>query len=270
MRGRRNPARRIVSEVGAIRRLAGAEVAARYCGALLRRLRRVIAEGTLAAADAEMAGRSWRFIVDGRDVVFDGYSFGVARELYGRRPYFAAPGFGIRHGDAVLDLGANAGLFTILAARFGARVVAVEANPACLDLIRKNVRANGCDDDVEVELALVGGSSGVFGGEGRLALGTAAPPLLGVEEIVERHGLASIDFLKIDVEGAEFDVIDEAATWLSRVQRAALEVHPEHGDVARLVSALEGHGFEVALRDADLRPVERVPPPAGYLHAWRP
>ena len=106
---------------------------------------------------------------------------------------------------------------TILAARLGARVVAVEANPACLDLIHKNVRANGCEDDVEVELALVGGSSGVFGGEGRRALGAAAPPLLGVEEIVERHGLATIDFLKIDVEGAEFDVIDEAATWLSRV-----------------------------------------------------
>jgi FkbM family methyltransferase len=262
-------ARRLAAELRALHRLAGAGVAGRYALAVVRHAAAVARDGTLAPADAAMRGRAYRFSVDGREVVFDGYSFGVARELYGRRAYFAAPGFRIRPGDAVLDLGANAGLFTVLAARFGARVVAVEGNPACLELIRANIAANDAAGSVSVELALVGGSTGALGGERREALGAGAPPVVPVAELVERHGLERVDFAKIDVEGAEFDILDEEATWLAGVARLAAEIHPEYGDPGRVAAVLRGHGFRVGQRDASLRAVAAIGPPAGFLYAWR-
>ena len=39
----------------------------------------------------------------GVEVVIPGKVFGLARELYGRMPYFAGPGFGIKFGDVVVD-----------------------------------------------------------------------------------------------------------------------------------------------------------------------
>ncbi len=46
---------------------------------------------------------------------------------------------------AVLDLGANTGRFSALAARAGARVVSVDGDPACVDRIWQRARAEGLD-----------------------------------------------------------------------------------------------------------------------------
>jgi len=251
-----------VSELTALRRLGGFGVAGRYSLSLLRHAPAVVRGGTLAPVDAAMAGRPWSFTVDGREVAFDGYSFGVARELYGRRAYFAAAGFSIRPGDTVLDLGANAGLFTILAARLGARVVAVEANPACLELLASNIRRNGAEGAVVVEHALVGGGSGLFED------GTLAPGVT-VDELVHRHGLERIDFLKVDIEGSEYDLVASAGPWLDRVRMLAMEVHPEHGNPVELARVLTQAGFQLELRDADLHRVGAIGPPAGFLYGRR-
>lgn len=268
--GRRGRAgvRRLISELASVQHLGGPRVAARYGLSLLRHGAAVVSEGTLAAADAGMSGRVWTFRVDGRDIAFDGYSFGVAREIYGRRAYFAAAGFSVGPGDTVLDLGANAGIFTILAARLGARVVAVEANPACLGLLASNIRRNGAGEAVDVEHALVGGG-GLLAAGGEPILGRATPPLVSIDELAERHGLEAIDFLKVDIEGSEFDLFARTGGWLDRVRRIAMEVHPEHGDPESLAQRLTGAGFQLELRDAALEPAQRLEPPAGFLYAWR-
>ena len=48
-------------------------------------------------------------------------------------------------GRVFVDVGANIGYHTLLAARHGARVVAVEASPRIFAMLQENVRVNGAD-----------------------------------------------------------------------------------------------------------------------------
>jgi hypothetical protein len=57
----------------------------------------------------------------------DGWLFSGAREMYCRQVYFPSAEFELQAGALVMDLGANAGLFSVPAGRIGWRVIAVEA-----------------------------------------------------------------------------------------------------------------------------------------------
>ena len=241
--------RRLVDELRAVHRLAGARFLARYLGQLLLHAPDVLRTGTLAPADDALGRGEYTVTVDGRPITLAGASFGLAREIYGRRSYFAPPGFFFRPTDAVVDLGAHVGTFTVLACRFAARVVAVEPDASRVAELHRNVERNGCADRVAVELASV--------------------PALTMDELVERYGLDPIDFLKIDVEGAEFELFRGEPGWLRRVDRIAMEVHPDAGRPEELAAMLAAAGFDIRLTDADLRPVSRVEPPGGYLFARR-
>jgi FkbM family methyltransferase len=219
-----------------------------------------------------MAGSHWTFHVEGHDLEVAGEAFGLARELYGRRPYFAAPGFDLGRDDVVVDLGANAGLFTVLAAKLASRVVAVEAQSGYVAKLRENLARHGCSDQVAVEFAAVGAGAGLFG-TGRLrreAHYSDEPRISTMDELVARHGLARIDFLKIDVEGSEFDLFAHDTGWLDVVDRLAMEVHTEFGSPAELAAALRARGFAVRLMEADMTHVARIAGTTGYVCAWRP
>jgi FkbM family methyltransferase len=56
----------------------------------------------------------------------------------------------ITAGCFVLDVGANIGLYTMLAAKRGAKVFAIEADPLNAALLRHNVRLNGFEDRVTI------------------------------------------------------------------------------------------------------------------------
>jgi FkbM family methyltransferase len=80
-------------------------------------------------------------------------------------------------------------------------------------------------------------------------------PLSTVSQIVREHDVQRIDLLKVDVEGAELQVLMgvEDAHW-PRVQQVVVEVHDIEGRLARVRALLEGHGFSVVCeQDAALR-----------------
>lgn len=122
-----------------------------------------------------------------------------------------------------LDIGANAGIYTLTAARAYARLggrgyaLAVEANPTMQERLRYNVALNDLDAharlaplalsnrDGEVAFSL---SNSNLGESGLLAAGgeTIKVPCLTLANLLARHDIEHPDGLKIDVEGME-DVI---------------------------------------------------------------
>lgn len=63
----------------------------------------------------------------------------------------------VRPGDAVLDVGTGSGILAIAAARLGAQsVVALDIDPACIEVARRNIEANGLARVITVALGSVG------------------------------------------------------------------------------------------------------------------
>ena len=75
-------------------------------------------------------------------------------------------------------------------------------------------------------------------------------PVVTVSDLIEKHGLDSVDLLKIDVERAELDVLNgvDDRDW-SKIQRVHLECHDSNFD--RAVDLLKSKGaFDVVRVDA--------------------
>lgn len=73
-----------------------------------------------------------------------------------------------------------------------------------------------------------------------------------LRELLEKYN--TIDFLKIDIEGAELDVLEDCADLLPRVKNLFIEFHNNGGrylsELTRLLSVLETRGFAYYMKEA--------------------
>ena len=163
----------------------------------------------------------------------------------------------LRPGDTAVDAGAHVGFFTMqMAAAVGAagRVYAFEPFDGNADLLERSVAENRFEDRVIVQRAAVGAAAGLAtltfqvetlnsGGAYLLRDGTA--PLAGNrKKEVPLVALDALDirrpvrFIKMDVEGAEPQVIRGAARILKEDRPVILsELHPTQLDRASGVTA---------------------------------
>ena len=171
---------------------------------------------------------------------------------------------GLPTDGTVVDLGANVGIFTLLAATRlvpNGRVLAVEANPECARLLEQTT--SGCRN-VTIWCGAVGGtgllwlahdslSASIFRSHDAVrAVDAAAIP---IEQVLRFD--ARIDLLKANIEGAEYPMLLESPPdiWLN-VHRLAIKWHKD-ADVAGghhpddLARKLEPLGFRV-LRHEDI------------------
>src|SRR5437764_4921344 len=106
----------------------------------------------------------------------------------------------------VWEIGANVGLYTVLASKMAGRVIAVEPLSENLSYLEKHIRLNGISN-VEVVPAAAGGVLGrqlfCCGGDrstGYLGSGSCEVDVVTLESMFEKFGAP--DVMKIDVEGA--------------------------------------------------------------------
>ena len=147
-------------------------------------------------------------------------------------------------GNTVLDIGGHIGLFAVLAARqVGAegKVFSFEPTPFTRSVMEEVVRLNGVEDVVEVRGEAVSSKSGetVFFDTGdeisnanslvKSELSQTEIPitLISVDEFAAERAL-KVDCIKIDVEGAEMDVLTGAHRTLINDRPAIrLGLHPD-------------------------------------------
>ena len=117
----------------------------------------------------------------------------------------------------MIDVGANAGYFTLVwaAANASNTVLAFEASPRNTELLHHNVRANDLTNRVDIRTVAVANEHGelrfLLGPEdqtgwGGLAVEDSAESLIAVRvETIDSmvEPVKTVDFLKIDVEGAD-------------------------------------------------------------------
>lgn len=140
-------------------------------------------------------------------------------------------------GGTVVDVGANIGAFSVLAAKAGAgKVVAVEPFASNRERLMHHVSMNGTVDQTFIDHRAITGSTGngvVMTGAGGGAhidqdgIGSDEHVVatLALEDLIALH--APVRFLKIDIEGGEYDALRtvEAHTLNEHVVELALEFH---------------------------------------------
>src|SRR5262245_57287795 len=179
-------------------------------------------------------------------------------ELLLNNPYFDRRlGYGIPEGPCVVvDVGANIGAFALLvaAAHPEAQIIALEPSRANYNLLKANVRANALTNIRVLKAAMdatmgeqrlcgSGATASLRFGEGQGEQVTTVT----LRWLMHTARLDRIDFLKMDCEGAEFDILMDPAAPLDRVQMIALEFHnlSTAKCAATLKTSLEARGFRV-------------------------
>lgn len=134
-------------------------------------------------------------------------------------------------GELMLDIGANVGTYTILAAKLRkAQVISFEPDPATAARLDRNIAANDLTDRVEVRRHALGAHAGEIGfttGLDAMNRVTDNPAETGQQVQLERLDTALAGqqptMIKIDVEGYEDAVFAGAGTTLSAPSLLSVE-----------------------------------------------
>jgi FkbM family methyltransferase len=175
--------------------------------------------------------------------------------------FYTSRGFYVpKAGDVVLDLGANIGAFALfLESRArGIRVHCFEPAGRTRATLQRNVEANGLGELVKVYAYAVSDHHGVaalqqtgasitrsFFREEFAGAETEPVECVGLAEAIELCGAARVDLLKVDVEGAEIEVVEgmEPSGW-GRIDRVVVEYHRcRPGSRDRVTRALRDRGY---------------------------
>jgi FkbM family methyltransferase len=162
-------------------------------------------------------------------------------EIVIQRIYAPFPSFEPSPGQTVIDVGANIGVFSLWAASHlgsNGRLLSVEPHPLSFGYLERNLAPfSGSARTVQTACGAHPGELELHYVPGRLSVSSFEPrpdrtghvlvPVHRLDELAAQAGIEQVDLLKIDVEGAEEQVIVGAGELLSRVSRLVIEIEAE-------------------------------------------
>jgi FkbM family methyltransferase len=174
--------------------------------------------------------RSIARLPDGNKLLFRPFTWdqdGIM-EIYGDKKYEEL--FHVRKGDVVIDAGAHIGIFALKAARLVGKegtVVAIEPNMENYSFLTANKNINNLENVIPVYAALSDycGKARLYSWKGvnagysiveKHSSHYVEVPVFTLDHLATKLGLCKVDFLKIDAEGAELEVLRGSAEKLKR------------------------------------------------------
>jgi FkbM family methyltransferase len=152
----------------------------------------------------------------------------------------------IAPGELCFDVGANIGDYTDTLLSLGARVVAVEPQPSCIEELRARFVGHDFATVVPIALGEAEGTARLFLREhtmlasliedwdGRRNLGAVEVPIKTLDQLIRTYGHPK--YIKIDVEGYELPVVRGLH---SKVELISFEYHPQPKDWAEKLQIIE-------------------------------
>ncbi len=141
----------------------------------------------------------------------------------------------VPEGSVVLDVGANIGAFSVAAGRRAAVVYALEPVGANFEILRRNIELNQAGNVVaerlamssengECEMSVAGVYSSIHFRRANTKLEKVRTVTL--ESFLDERGITQLDYLKMDCEGAEWDIILKSPPdVLARIKHIEMEFH---------------------------------------------
>jgi FkbM family methyltransferase len=155
----------------------------------------------------------------------------------------------VSRGFISMDVGANVGEYSLRLARLTGEtghVHSFEPSPECFEVLSQNVSRNGLGERVHIHKIALSDYCGTAvlqmdrdGARNTIAPNARLPeprgeirvPCTTVDAFVERRGIAKVDLMKIDAEGAELAILQGSRETLSRCKPVILaEVRADLSD----------------------------------------
>lgn len=160
----------------------------------------------------------------------------------------------LRPSDLFLDIGANVGTYTVLASGVRkAKTLAFEPDPITLSHLRRNIEINGLSERVQVYDCALGATSGevafTVGLDTVNRIATSSDQktrTVRMEKLDELVSNLQPNMMKIDVEGAELEVLSGAPHVLANASLKIIELETVAAETAQILAR---SGFEAACYD---------------------
>lgn len=173
-----------------------------------------------------------------------------------------------RSGDIIFDIGSHIGIFTLKASKLVGPtgcVYAFEPEPMNFTILRQNISLNNARNvrifnkaissqietlRLNVDSSNTGGSSVQF--LSRFEKGKTVQISISsttLDQIMHEYDIQKVDFLKIDVEGHELEVLKGAGHFLDICGHVAVETHERVGGPSntQIIESLRRHEFKTEL-----------------------
>jgi len=157
----------------------------------------------------------------------------------------------------ILDCGANIGVSMLYFKKLypNAQLVGVEADPSVGEILIENLKKNGCDAEIihkalwsrsgdTINFGCAGSdSSSIYSDENVISAET-----IGIVELLSKYN--KVDLLKIDIEGAELEVLQNCGDSLSKVEHLFIEFHsfpsqPQKLEEILAITAKSGFRYKI-------------------------
>ncbi len=194
------------------------------------------------------------------------FVYEIISELFVNRIHFTQ--FDINPGDIVIDAGANIGGFTIQAAKKvgdNGKVIAIEPDEKNMEVLKMNVEANGLKNVVFVQKGLWSHS-----GDLELMINTRQGEhsfiinddfskyddiikinveVETLDNLMEELNIGKVDFVKMDIEGAEIEALKKADKLLKQdeIKWVVEAAHTVDGEMTygKLLPVFKEHNYQL-------------------------
>lgn len=160
------------------------------------------------------------------------YPNGLERKKESMKKKYCFSVFNIEPEDTVVDIGANVGEFTIMASQYAKKIFAFEPDPNCFYCLKKNT-----ENIDNIEIFKYGASK--YNGKASFYLSSEdadsslIKPKMYINEIeintirldswMKTKGISKIDFLKVEGEGAELEVLEGLGNKVESIQKVSVD-----------------------------------------------
>jgi len=155
----------------------------------------------------------------------------------------------------ILDIGAHEGFYTLKIKENNPRVkvIAVEPNPLCFEILKKNITSNKIKNVLLINKAIykenkkisfeINEYNSAFGKIKKLKKDFGLKekwknmmvPAITLESLLKKYNINNVDILKIDAEGSEEAILESSINILKKIKKITIEYHLNKDKIKKIL-----------------------------------
>jgi len=160
------------------------------------------------------------------------YPEGLGRKKQSMKKKYCYSVFNIEPGDIVIDIGANVGEFTLMASQHAEKVFSFEPDPNCFYCLKKNTDNIDNIEIFEYGVSKANDSKSFYLSSEDADSSLIKPKIytnkieintIRLDSWMKSKGISKIDFLKVEAEGAELEVLEGLGDKIEFVQKVSVD-----------------------------------------------